>query len=615
VISNQEIKETRKIRKSLRGFIVNLWEWFTAISLARGKGVHSLSQGICVSNKKCSVTPALILPQGRRSSLISLFLLISFSILCGVNSLQAQNRHKETDHSVSKVWVPDLGNGMYKNPVLYADYSDPDIIRVGDDYYLVASSFDAIPGLPILHSKDLVNWTIIGHALPEQPPYDHYSKTQHGNGVWAPSIRYHEGEFYIYYPDPDYGIYMVKAKNPAGPWSKPVLVQAGKGLEDPCPLWDTDGKAYLVHAFAGSRAGIRDILVMHQMNRAGTKLLNKGVIVYDGHREDEDVEGPKLYKRNGYYYIFAPAGSFQHGWQIVLRSKHIYGPYQRRKVMDQGKSDISAPHQGGWVETQTGQSWFMHFATPTTYGRLVYLEPMKWVNGWPIIGKDQGNGMGEPVDEYKKPDVGKTWPIATPQTSDEFNGNTLGLQWQWQADPKAYWDFPYEGKGVLRLYCQLLPGDFKNYWDVPNILMQKFPAPEFTAKTKLTFHPYSTGDKVGFIVMGKSYAYLSLTKKEDGFYLSYTICEKANKGNKEQEHMVRKVPGNTVYFSVRVDKNAVCHFSYSLDGKKYQPLKTPFQAVEGHWIGAKVGLFTTGTQKAHDSGYADFDWFRIEKNN
>ena len=148
--------------------------------------------------------------------------------------------------SVSETWVADLQDGRYKNPVLHADYSDPDACRVGEDYYMTASSFDAVPGLPILHSKDLVNWTLIGHALPRQVPIAHFEKTQHGNGVWAPAIRFHKGEFFIYYPDPDFGIYVIKAKNAAGPWSEPVLVESGKGLIDPCPLWDDDGRVYLV---------------------------------------------------------------------------------------------------------------------------------------------------------------------------------------------------------------------------------------------------------------------------------------------------------------------------------------------------------------------------------
>ena len=542
------------------------------------------------------------------------YLLISCAVLFSFTGLRAQNKKSK---SVSNVWVPDLGNGKYKNPVIFADYSDPDVCRVGDDYYLVASSFDAIPGLPILHSKDLVNWTIIGHALKRQPPYDHFSKTQHGNGVWAPAIRYHNGEFYIYYPDPDYGIYMMKAQNPAGSWSAPVLVKGGKGLIDPCPLWDDDGRAYLVHAYAGSRAGIKSVLTINRMNPDGTKLLDNGVIVYDGHKQDPTVEGPKFYKSNGYYYIFAPAGGVAGGWQIVLRSKNIYGPYERRLVMKQGSTPINGPHQGAWVTTPKGASWFVHFQDRGPYGRVTLLEPMKWENDWPVIGVDpDGDGTGVPVLTYKKPDVDVNVPVATPQTSDEFNTPGPGLQWQWQANPKETWEYSRSDEGYLRLYCQLYPDSARNYWDIPSILMQKFPGPEFTTRTKLTFHPQNTGDKVGFVVMGRSYAYLSLTKKEDGVYLSYAVCEHADKGNNEQEQVIRKIPGSTgtIYFTVKVDKDAVCHFGYSLDGKTYHTVKAqPFQAVEGKWIGAKVGLFTTSTQKAHDSGYADFDWFRIEK--
>jgi beta-xylosidase len=199
------------------------------------------------------------------------------------------NANAQLTNYVSKVWVADNGDGTYKNPVINADYSDPDAIRVGDDYYLVSSSFEDIPGLPILHSKDLVNWTIIGHALKRQPPYDHFSKPQHGGGVWAPSIRYHNNEFYIYYPDPDFGIYVIKTKNINDPWSEPILVEAGKGLIDPCPLWDDNGKVYLVHAYAGSRAGIKSIIVVKQMNAEGTKTLDEGVIVYDGHEKDATI--------------------------------------------------------------------------------------------------------------------------------------------------------------------------------------------------------------------------------------------------------------------------------------------------------------------------------------
>lgn len=516
---------------------------------------------------------------------------------------------------ISKVWVSDLGNGMYKNPVLDADYSDPDAIRVGDDFYLISSSFDAVPGLPILHSKDLVNWKLIGHALKRQPPFEHFSKTQHGNGVWAPAIRFHNGEFYIYYPDPDFGLYLTKAKNAAGPWSDPVLVEAGKGLIDPCPLWDEDGKVYLAHAYAGSRAGIKSIIVVKKMNAKGDKVIDEGKIVFDGHETDPTIEGPKFYKRNGYYYIFAPGGGVSTGWQTILRSKNIYGPYERKVALDQGKTSINGPHQGAWVNTPSGEDWFLHFQDKDAYGRVVHLQPMKWVNNWPVIGMDKdGDGIGEPVLTYKKPNIAKPLPIQTPAESDEFNATDLGLQWQWQANPQATWSFLNPAKGQLRLYSIKTPDSAKNLWDMPNLLLQKFPTEKFTTVTKLTFtaNPKLENEKVGLIVAGLSYANIAVKSKKDGNYLVYTVCKTADKGKTEKEETLVKLTSNTIYLSVTVSEGAKCQFSYSFDGDRFIKVNDIFQAEPGKWIGAKVGLFCVRDQQTNDAGYADFDWFRIE---
>lgn len=515
----------------------------------------------------------------------------------------------------SNVWVADNEDGTYKNPVLHADYSDLDAIRVGSDYYLVSSSFEDIPGLPLLQSKDLINWTIIGHALKRQPPFEHFSVPRHGEGVWAPSIRYHGGEFYIYYPDPDFGIYLTKAKNAAGPWSEPVLVEGGKGLIDPCPLWDDDGQVYLVHAFAGSRAGIKSIIVVKGLNREGTKVIDEGKLVYDGHDRDPTIEGPKMYKRNGYYYIFAPAGGVATGWQLVLRSKNIWGPYERKVVMDQGSTSVNGPHQGAWVTTQTGEDWFLHFQDKEAYGRVVHLQPMKWIKDWPVIGTDkESDGKGEPVLQYKKPNVGKTYSVQTPAESDEFNGTALGLQWQWMANPKAVWYFPNPSGGSLRLYSDMLPDSAQNLWGAPNVLLQKFPAENFMVTTKLTFAPNTKleNEKSGLVVMGFSYAGLVLKSNKEGIHLVHIIGKDAVKGAKEKEKILTKVTNPTVYFRVKITTGAKCRFSYSLDGHTFINAGEEFTAEVGRWIGAKVGIFCTRETTINDSGYADFDWFRVE---
>ncbi|MBN1415959.1 MAG: glycoside hydrolase 43 family protein [Bacteroidales bacterium] len=518
--------------------------------------------------------------------------------------------------TLSRVWVADNGDGTYKNPILHADYSDPDAIRVGDDFYMTASSFTCVPGLPVLHSRDLVNWEIIGHALKYQIPRTVFDKPQQGNGVWAPCIRYHQGEYYIYYPDPDHGIYLVKAKNPAGPWSDPVMVKSGKGLIDPSPLWDDDGDAYLVHAFAGSRAGIKSILVVCRMNDKGTKVLDDGVLVFDGHEKHPTIEGPKFYKRNRYYYIFAPGGGVKYGWQVVLRSKHIYGPYEDRVVLAQGKSPVNGPHQGAWVELKNGESWFLHFQDIGPYGRVVHLQPMQWKDDWPVIGVDEvGDGTGEPVLLYKKPRISRSWPVTTPRESDEFSEASLGLQWQWNANPQPYWAVPFPEKGFLRLYSVPLPKTFRNfYFDLPNALLQKFPAPAFTVTASIAFNPRNEGETGGLIVMGRDYAYLGINMSADSLRINQTVCRNADK--EAAETLIAEkcfVPDSTIYLRVSVRDSAVCEFSYSVDSIHFEVVGGPFRAREGGWIGAKVGLFMVREGKTNDAGCMDVDWFRIER--
>jgi beta-xylosidase len=519
---------------------------------------------------------------------------------------------------VSKVWVADKGDGTYRNPIIHADYSDPDACRVGDDYYMTASSFNCIPALQILHSKDLVNWTIVNAAVPYAlEPIESVEKPEHGNRVWAPSIRFHNNEFYIFWGDPDQGVFMTKTKDPKGTWSKPVLVKAGKGIIDTTPLWDEDGKVYLVHAFAGSRAGLKSVLAVCELNAEANQAITESRIVFDGHDHHETCEGPKFYKRNGYYYIFTPAGGVATGWQLVLRSKNPYGPYEEKVVMAQGKSKINGPHQGAWVDTTTGEDWFLNFQDVGAYGRLTHLQPMKWVKDWPVIGVDKdGDGCGEPVLTYKKPNVGKTYPICTPQESDEFNTLTLSPQWQWHANYNPKWIFLAADKGYARLYSYPVTKEYKSLWDVPNLLLQKTPSNEFSAVMKLRFAPSPKyfGERTGLLVMGLDYALLSLENTKEGLILSQNECKNADKGTVESVNESVTLKDNTVYLKVTFNKEAKCDFSYSLDGKKFQKLGKQFQAREGKWIGAKVGTFCTRPAIViNDGGWAEVDWFRIEK--
>ena len=525
---------------------------------------------------------------------------------------------KSFSQSGTAPWVADNGDGTYKNPILYLDYSDPDAIRVGDDYYLVASSFNCSPGLPILHSKDLVNWRILNYALPKQIPAEVYDLPQHGKGVWAPCIRYHNGMFYIYYPDPDYGIYVIKAKDPAAAWSKPTLVLPGKGIIDPTPFWDEDGKAYLTIAWAASRAGVNSLLTVFKMNADGLSVLDDGKHVFDGHDHHPTLEGPKVYKRNGYYYIFAPAGGVPTGWQLVLRSKNIYGPYEEKIVMDQGTTSVNGPHQGAWVDTKTGEDWFLHFQDKGAYGRIVHLQPMVWKNDWPVIGVDKdGDGKGEPVLVYKKPNVGKVYPVSVLPVSDEFNTDSLGAQWQWHANEKIQWYSLLKGRGFLRLFTYPQPKEAVNLWPSSNLLLQKFPAPDFTTTTKINYHVDNDNwqnKKVGLLIMGNDYAYLSIQKNDKGYTVAMIVCKDALKGGLDKIVEEKTIAGSEAYLRVKVTApDAMCTFSYSENGTDFITIGTSFKSIPDKWIGSKVGLFCNSNFGEKVGGYADVDWFRITK--
>ena len=547
-----------------------------------------------------------------------LFFILSLSVCSLFHPAMAQYR--------SEVWVSDEGNGMYRNPVLHADYSDPDVCAVGGDYFLTASSFNCTPGLPILHSKDLVNWKIVNYALKKVEPVEYYNEARHGKGVWAPSIRFHEGVFYIYWGDPDFGIFMVKTRDPYGEWDAPVLVKAGKGMIDPCPLWDDDGRVYLAHAWAGSRAKFNSVLTVCEMNKEGTAVISDPVLVFDGNDGvNHTIEGAKFYKRNGFYYLFAPAGGVVSGWQLVMRSKDVYGPYEARIVMAQGKTDINGPHQGGWVDTPAGESWFLHFQDKGAYGRVLHLNPMKWINDWPVIGVDKdGDGCGDPVSRYRKPKTGKTYPIETPVESDEFDTRKLGLQWEWHANYQDVFGFT-TNMGYARIYGHELSSHFKNFWEVPNLLMQKFPAEEFTATAKLKVSAKDDGQLSGLIVMGWDYSWIGVEKQGEKFLLKQAICKDAEQGNLEQVSTLAVLEPSKKFeaglfpnfereicIRVRVGKEAYCRFSYSLDGKKFTEAGTLFKARQGKWIGAKVGMFSV-TPHGKERGWVDVDWFHVEK--
>jgi beta-xylosidase len=558
--------------------------------------------------------------QTRRTSALSLATTVLALLVAG-----CQHTPRAPGAGGEQPWVADLGDGRYQNPVLHADYSDPDAIRVGDTYYMTASSFNSAPGLPLLTSPDMVNWSLAGHALPNLVPPERYAVPRHGEGVWAPCLRWHDGKFWIFYPDPDLGIFVTTATTFTGPWSAPHLLLPGKGIIDPTPLWDDDGKAYLLHGWAKSRSGINNLLTLRSMAPDASRLLDAGGhTIIDGNElpNYRTLEGPKLYKHGGYYYVFAPAGGVEEGWQAVFRARAIDGPYEVRTVMDQGNTPINGPHQGAWVRAQDGSDWFLHFQDKGAYGRVVHLQPMRWLDGWPVIGEDGPHaGTGQPVLTYRKPVAGAPAQVLVqvqvPPTSDEFDGPQLGLQWQWNANSQPGWYSLSERPGMLRLHSAAAPEARDYVRAAPSIIAQKLPAPSFVVNTRVQLNGAREGDRAGLILNAMQYAWLGLRRTGGATQLVYTTCTPARMRCTESTSVLLASAPSSLYLRMNMTEGGIARFAYSTDNASFTAAGAPFTASKGRWVGAQVGLFSIGTeagdQAAPGASSLDVDYFRVTK--
>ena len=500
----------------------------------------------------------------------------------------------------------------YTNSILKGDYSDPDVIRVGKDYYMTSSSFTYFPGMPILHSTDLVHWEHIGYAA-ESLPFAVYDHPCHKRGTWAPCMRYHNGTFYVYVCAPDEGLLVFTAKNPAGPWR--MFHGANEtGWIDPTVLFDDDGQVYLVHAWARSRSSIDSRLYLHRMNADGTKVIDGGIEIFHEEKDHPTTEGPKLYKRNGYYYIMAPAGGVKTGWELILRSKNIEGPYEQKVVLHQGNTSVNGPHQGGWVDTPEGEDWFIHFQDVYTYGRIPHLQPVRCVDDWPEMGVDiNGDGIGEPVMEYPAP-AAYTESDWKPFTSDTFAGDKLGLQWQWQANPRTEWYSMTENPEALRLNTRLI-GKTNTLFHAGQFLSQLMQHYDFDMTVQVSLKAEEMGDRAGIAMMGYTYRYLALEKGKLVLYDGKT--HEFPRGNDELvwETAAQTIPvdTDTVYLQMQVRSDfeaatpdAYVQFAYSLDGKEFTKVGENWKASCGGWVGARPGIFAANFEGRVSPGYADF---------
>lgn len=473
---------------------------------------------------------------------------------------------------------PDAPGNRYRNPILYADFSDPDAIRVGENYYMVASSFSNAPALPILHSRDLVHWRLVNYAL-KRLPGDHFDKPCHGAGVWAPALRYHGGKYWIFFPMPDEGIYVTTADDPLGDWRAPWLIKPARGWIDPCPFWDENGDAWLVSAFAKSRSGIKSKLNLAPMRPDGSALLGEGEIIFDGTDTQPTIEGPKLYKRNGYYYILAPAGGVPHGWQTALRARDIRGPYEQKIVMMRGESAVNGPHQGALVESADGKSWFLHFQDVGVCGRVVHLQPVRWENDWPVIGQEHdGEGWGEPVAEWEAPAAS----TSRLPDADEHRFGLPSLAWQWNANGREEW-LTLGAEGFC-LHAQAWDGCL---CDLPSLLLHRFEAEAF--QTTAVLEALDDGATAGMIALGRQYGAMLLCRQGETVLVAYVQGTIGGQERRDSLGEIRYGEGMRLTLAFSAGQ---CRFL--LENGEARLSSPAFDGSPGVWTGEKYGLFCLG---------------------
>ena len=530
--------------------------------------------------------------------------ILILSVLTAIaSSMKAQN----TESVLS--WG-DQGNGTYVNPILCADYSDPDVIRVDNKYYMVASDFHFI-GMQILESDDMVNWRIVTQVYNrfDLPGWD--TNERYAGGSWAPAIRYHDGKFWIYFCTPHEGLFMTQAERPEGPWSPLHMVKAVWHWEDPCPFWDDDGQAYLGRSQHGAGP-----IIVHKMSADGRSLLDDGVTVYTG----PVAEGTKFLKRNGFYYLSIPEGGVGTGWQTVLRAKNIYGPYEKRVVLEQGTTRVNGPHQGAIVDTPQGEWWFYHFQHDGALGRVVHLQPMWWNDDWPIIGVDiDRNGVGEPVAVWTKPNVAANEgashmsPLVCngaekrhlPQTSDDFENAVLSPQWQWNHNPdNNAWSLT-EHKGQLTLHA--LPAE--NFFKARNTLTQKVMGYQSLATIAIDVSHMAEGARCGLACMGKTNELLGIAKVNGQLQIY--------RGDGISESILSPLKGKRVFLRISFDMAAKQYcFAYSTDERRYTEIAQPFFVDFGNWKGVRLGIYhyqsSSASPVSSNNNYITLPWVRYE---
>jgi len=521
-------------------------------------------------------------------------LILCLILIVSVTGLNAQKTHS------------DNGDGTYTNPVISADFPDPDVILVDDVYCFASTTMFIFPGVTVLKSHDLVNWEFCSNAVSRfdfSPCYNLDGCNRYGHGQWATSLKYHNGKFYLLFITLDEGGFICSANKPEGPWE---IKHLPKGFYDPGLFFDDDGKIYVAHGYSEIR--------MTELDQNFAPISKDSLVYTGGIRKG--LEGTHVYKINGYYYLYCTYGGLD-GIQVALRSQNIYGPYEQKVVISEKTHGPNfGIHQGALIKTQTGEWWTMLFVDSGPFGRFPSLQPVKWEDGWPMVGVD-----GKAVVTCKKPNVGKTYPIKILPTSDEFAEKKLGLQWGWNHNPDSTkWSLT-ENPGYLRLrtakVVDILP-------EARNTLTQRMFAYysdtlASIATTKMDFSNMKDGDVAGLAVFQDPYACIGI-KKVNGksFVIMVNNGETIDSAAVEGSIIYLRASaiygsGAAHYFDGKAAPGTgTASFSYSLDNQSFVKIGNELEMKFSLKIftGNKFCLFNYATRELGE--YVDFDWFRTD---
>ncbi len=535
---------------------------------------------------------------------------------CGKACMDWYAEYYEVDwpHADFKnVSYSDQGNGKYKNPIIFADFPDPDVIRVGDTYYMVSTTMHHFPGATIVKSRDLVNWEYCAQPLAQLSAKDSYSllggENAYARGMWACSMKYHNGKFYILINGNDAGGFVLTASDPEGKWDmKPI----SRIYYDPGMLFDK-GKIYIA-------CGIGNIQ-MCELDEDFNYIQEKNVI-----SGKDGLEGSHLYKIGDYYYIYATYGGWPSG-QAVFRSKNIFGPYEEKMLVEKTiNGKVNTVHQGAlffvpasptqeMADEGDGQWWTIMQEDLGCLGRMPNLQPVRWENDWPVVGNN-----GVPYSTFSKPAIGTSYPRRPLPANDNFRSYPLGMQWQWNHNPdNGAWSL-FERPGWLRMKTT---GTADRLTQARNMLTQRIFAfhdkssTPSTGTVRLDVSHLQEGDRAGICILQDPYAAIAVEVKDGKKQLVWWQDQLTTNSNFTPASKVKAVDiDSIVYLRAAVTYGtSKTDFYYSLDNQTYTKLgqQTSLGFNLSVFVGARFGLFCYHSGSLADpQGYADFDWFSTE---